>query len=362
MKTLMRIIGWALAVVAVVLVAGWFALKRPDLPWADLDARYAIDGQKTADLGGGLVIRYLEAGDPKAPTLLLVHGYTSSVDVWRPWMQRLSAQYHVVALDLPGHGLTRAPDDFEASPAAYAEVIERFAARTGLGRFVLAGHSMGGWAAWEYALAHPERLNGLILVDASGWPDNRPAVRQANTSFLARALHNPLGRAILEPLDARNNLKNGLLAAYEDDRRVTDAVVDRHWAYNRAPGHRRIITDLFVNWDAWPMADAQRLSALRTPTLVLQGEHDVLIPLSAARQFDAVIPDSRLIIYQGQGHMVPEEAADRSAADVLAFVGALKLGEAAPPAEAPASPRPPVEENHTLPPASGPTDPSLIFQ
>jgi pimeloyl-ACP methyl ester carboxylesterase len=361
MKTLMRIIGWALVIVAALMVAGWFSLKRPDLAWADLDAKYAIDGQKTADLGNGMVVRYLEAGDAAAPTILLVHGYTASVDGWRPWMQRLSAQYHVIALDLPGHGLTRAPDGFEASPAAYAEVIERFAAKLQLNQFVLGGHSMGGWAAWEYALVHPERLQGLILVDSSGWPDDRPAVKAANDSFLARALHNPVGRAVLEPLDARNNLKNGLLAAYEDDRRVTDAVVDRYWAYNRAPGHRRIITDLYVNWDAWPMADAARLAAIRTPTLILQGEDDVLVPLDAARRFDAAIPDSRLIVYQGQGHMIPEEAPDASAADVMAFLGGLKLGEVKP-EETSATPARPAVEEHTLAPATGPLDPSLIFQ
>jgi len=361
MKTLLKIIGWALAIVAVVVIGGWFALKRPDIPYAELDAKYAVPGEKYADLGEGLRVRYVEAGDPKAPTVLLLHGYTASLEGWDAWIKALSGQYHVVAIDLPGHGLTRAPAGWQASPQAYAAVVERFAAKQGLGQFVLVGESMGGWAAWEYALAHPERLQGLVLVDSSGWPDLRARTKEIQSSFMVRALHNPLGRAILEPLDARANLESGLLAAFENDRLVTDAMVDRYWAFNRAPGHRKIITDLFVNYERYPMATAERLAAIRTPTLILQGEKDELVPLDHARQFDAAIPDSRLIVYQGVGHIPPEEASAASAADLLAFLGALKLG-AAPAATEETTPAKPTTTESTSPPPTNPLDPSLIFQ
>lgn len=359
MKTLLKIIGWALAIVAVVLVAGWFSLRRADIPQADLEAKYAVPGASYADLGDGVRVRYLAQGPADAPVLLLVHGYTSSLESWQPWMDAVSGQYRVIAIDLPGHGLTQAPAGWEASPTAYAALIERFAAKQGLTRFVIAGESMGGWAAWEYALAHPERLNGLVLVDSSGWPDERAATKKANDSFLVRALHNPLGRFLLQDLDARASLKNGLLLSFENDRLVTEAMVDRYWDFNRAPGHRTIITDLFVDWDQWPMATPLRLAAIRTPTLILHGEKDELVPLDHAREFAAAIPGSQLIVYQGVGHIPPEEAPARSAADLLAFLGKLKLTEAAvAPVEAP---KPTVTES-TLPPATGPTDPSLIFE
>lgn len=360
MKMLAKIIGWALVIVAVVLVAGWFGLRRADIPQADLEARYGVPGARFAELGDGLRVRYLAQGSADAPVLLLVHGYTSSLESWLPWMKALSGQYRVVALDLPGHGLTQAPKGWEASPAAYAALIERFAARQGLTRFVIAGESMGGWVAWEYALAHPERLNGLVLVDSSGWPDERAATKRADDSFLVRSLHNPVGRFLLQDLDARNNLRNGLLRSFEDDRLVTDAMVDRYWDFNRAPGHRTIITDLFVNWDQWPMATQLRLSAIRTPTLIMHGEKDELVPLDHARQFAAAIPGSQLIVYQGVGHIPPEEAPARSAADLKAFLGKLKLTEK--PDETAVETRTPTVTESTLPPATGPTDPSLIFE
>lgn len=360
MKTLLKIVGWALVVVAALMVAGWFALKRPDIPYAELEAKYAVDGAKYADLGEGLKVRYLERGPADAPVILLVHGYTSSLESWLPWMTELAADHRVIAIDLPGHGLTRAPADWEASPAAYAALIERFAANRKLGKFVVAGESMGGWAAWEYALIHPERLNGLVLIDSSGWPDERPETRAKNDSFVIRALHNPLGRSLLLPLDPTTSLRNGLIASFEDDRLVTEAMITRYADMYRAPGHREMLTDLLVNWTQWPMATPQRLAALRVPTLILHGEKDLLVPIEHARLFDQAIPDSRLIVYQGVGHIPPEEAPQRTAADVKAFIGALKLGAAS--AEVPQAAESPRSGEGTLPPASGPLDPSLIFE
>lgn len=360
MKTLLRIVGWALAIVAVVLVAGWFALRKPDIPYAELEQKYALDGAKYADLGDGIRLRYLDLGPADAPVVLLVHGYTSSLDSWLPWINELKGDYRVVALDLPGHGLSRAPDGWEASPAAYAALIERFVRKQGLESFVIAGESMGGWVAWEYALAHPSRVKGLVLSDSSGWPDQRPEAKAKADSGVVRALHNPVGRAILLPLDPRASLRNGLIASFENDKLVTDAMVDRYVDFYRAPGHRELLTDLLVNWDTWPMAMPERLAALKVPTLILHGEKDHLVPLDHGRQFDQAIPDSRLIVYQGVGHIPPEEAAARSAADLKAFLGALKLSGADEADEAEAPARPATEA--TSPPPTDPLDPSLIFQ
>jgi len=356
MKWLLRILGFALVVVLVVLVGGWFALKRPDIPYETLEAKYAGTESKYLDLEGGVRVRYTDRGDPEAPALVLVHGYTASLDTWKPWAKELG-DYRVIAIDLPGHGLTRAPADWAASPAAYAAVIEQVAAKLKLERFVLVGQSMGGYAAWEYALAHPERLHGLVLVGAAGWPDERPETAEQRDSALSKAVANPTGRALLRDLDTTTVLRNGLLRAFETDALVTDAMVDRYVEMSRAPGHRDITMRAMAAWESWPRATPERLAALRVPTLILHGETDHLVPLDHARKFDAAIPDSRLIVYRGAGHMVNEEAAERTAADLKAFMGALKLGPAP---EAPAAAGEAATAG-TLPPATGPLDPSLIF-
>lgn len=356
MKWLFRILGFGLVIVLVVLVGGWFALKRPDIPFETLEAKYAGTDSKYLALEGGLRVRYTDQGDPKAPALVLVHGYTASLDTWKPWAGQFG-DYRVIAIDLPGHGLTRAPADWQASPVAYAGVIEQVAAKLKLEKFVLVGQSMGGYAAWEYALAHPERLHGLVLVGSAGWPDERPEAKEERDSALSRAIADPTGRALLKDLDTSTVLRNGLLQAFEKDALVTDAMVDRYVEMSRAPGHRDITIGAMAAWESWPKATAERLAALRVPTLILHGETDLLVPLEHARKFDAAIPDSRLIVYRGAGHMVNEEAPDRTAADLKAFMGALKLGPAGQ-APAPATTAPAAG---TLPPAEGPLDPSLIF-
>lgn len=355
MKWLFRILAVLLLAVLALAVGGWFALKRPDIPFETLEARYGGTDSRYINLPSGLRVRYIEHGDAKAPAIVLVHGYTASLDTWRPWMKDL-AGYRVIAIDLPGHGLTRAPETWQASPAAYAAVIEQVAAALKLDRFVLVGQSMGGYAAWEYALAYPQRLTGLVLVDAAGWPDERPEVREQRQSAMSRALANPAGRAVLKDLDSEAVLRRGLLTAFEKDALVTDAMVERYVDMGRAPGHRDITLGALAEWDRWAKATPQRLSGLRTPTLIMHGELDQLVPLDHARKFDAAIPDSRLIVYRGLGHMVNEEAPEATVADLKAFMGTLRLGAEAEEQSAPARPAEP-----QLPPASGPTDPSLIF-
>ena len=169
------LIGGLLAIIglaAVVAVAGYFLLKRDDIPYAALASRYENANSHYADLPGGIHMHYRDEGaHPGNATLLLVHGFSASVQTWEPWVQRLGEDYRIVSIDLPGHGLTSAPAGYQPSIASYVDVVNAFAASQHLDHFVIAGNSMGGDIAWHYALAHPQQLNALILVDAGGWPD-----------------------------------------------------------------------------------------------------------------------------------------------------------------------------------------------
>ncbi len=170
MKTFGKILLWLLGAALLLLVIGWFALQRPDTSYADLDARYANAESKFMGLPGGLRGHYRDEGDPQAPVLVMVHGFSASLHTWEPWTQRLKADYRIITLDLPGHGLTRAPEGYAAGIGAYADYVDAVTQRLGVDRFTLIGSSMGGHVGWIYALEHPEKLDGLVLVGAAGWP------------------------------------------------------------------------------------------------------------------------------------------------------------------------------------------------
>src|SRR5690242_20778718 len=200
-----------IALVAVVAVVGYFVLKRDDIPYASLASRYENASSHYVDLPGGIHMHYRDEGaHPGNATLLLVHGYAASVQTWEPWVGRLGDDYRVISIDLPGHGLTRAPAGYQPTINNYMDAIYAFAASQHLDHFVIAGNSMGGNIAWHYALAHPEQLNALILVDAGGWAhestDREP--------IIFSLLRNPIIAPILRDLDNTRLTREGLEKAF----------------------------------------------------------------------------------------------------------------------------------------------------
>lgn len=312
---LLFLLGIALAVVG----AGWLLLHRSDIPYAQLEAKYAYPNSQYQELPGDVRVHFLDEGPKDAPTLLLVHGFSASVHPWDAWARDLDDRFHIVRLDLPGHGLTRAPKTYRASIEAYRATLEDFIAARGLKNFAIVGSSMGGNIAWEYALAHPEQTAGLILVDASGFEETRETL--AKDPPVLKLLRNPLLGPLIRDLDARTLTAGGLVNAFADPRFVTPEMINRYVDLSRAPGHRQQLLDITLGFRARHYATADRLAPLAAiPTLILSGDQDRLVPVEHARLFHAAIPGSKLIVYQNVGHLPQEEAADRSAAAVESFL------------------------------------------
>ena len=332
-KLALKIAAGVIGLLVVLVVGSWLVLRRGDIPYDTLQTRWAAEGSRYVDLPGGVHVNYLDQGNPKGPTLVLLHGFAMSTDTWTPWTKRLGRDFHLVALDLPGFGLTRAPRDWPYSYQAMAGVVDAFAKARHLDRFSIAGSSMGGGVAWRYALNHPERVRGLILVDAAGWPQPDSPVQH---NPLVRAGETPTLRPILTSLDNRSTLRRGFRDSFADPAYVDDAYVTRYAELSRAPGRRTVWFSLLAGWKDQDFATPERLAELRTPTLILWGGKDRLVPLADGRRFVAAIPGSHLIVYPDAGHLVQEEAPSASAADVAAFLHGLepavakKTGVAAP--------------------------------
>lgn len=313
----LKVLGVLVAVLAALLALAWLKLRGPDIPYATLEARYAGPGSAFVDLPAGVRLHYRADGDPARPPVVLVHGYGDSFTSWEGWARVLATEYRVLSIDLPGHGLTRAPPGYRLSADGYVGVVDAFATALALPRFAIAGNSMGGGVAWHYALAHPERLSALVLVDAAGWP--LPPPTELPLAF--RILQYRAGRWLLAHIDNRPLIEEGLRRNVYDPAVITAAFVDRWAEFQRAPGHRAIL--MSAELGSLASASDATLAAIRVPTLVLHGEADPLIPLDSGKRFAAAIPGARLVAYPKVGHMPQIEIPARSAGDVAAFLAGV---------------------------------------
>jgi pimeloyl-ACP methyl ester carboxylesterase len=314
---MLKILGIIAAILIVVMVGAWLKLRGPDIPFQTLEARYAGADSHFVDLPGGYHVHYRDDGDPSLPLLVLLHGFGDSFMTWEGWVRELKSRFHIISLDFPGHGLTRAPQGSRLNAEGLADFVDAFAATLALPKFAVAGNSMGGGAAWQLAVRHPQRLDALILVDAAGFANDKPP---SDVPLAFKILRYPIGRAVLSKIDNRPLIENGLKTDVFDKSLITPALVDRFAEFQRAPGHRAILMSIDMGAPARPTAEL--VSTIKVPTLILWGENDPLIEPAAAKKFAAAIPGAKLITYPNTGHLPQIEIPQRSAADAADFLQA----------------------------------------
>lgn len=320
----MKILSVILGIVVLGAVAAWLKLRGPDIPYAALEAKYTDAASRFVDLPGGFHVHYRDEGDHNQPLLVLLHGFGDSFTTWQGWVRELRGKFHIISLDFPGHGLTRAPAGYQLGGAGLADFVDGFALKLALPKFAVAGNSMGGGVAWQLAVRHPDRIDALILVDASGFANEKPP---GKIPLAFKILQYPIGRAVLRNIDNRPLIDAGLKADVYDKSLITPAIVDRWAEFQRAPGHRAILMD--IDFRALTQATAALLGDIKVPTLVLHGESDPLIEPKSAGKFAAAIVGAKLITYPQVGHLPQIEIPLRSAADVALFLGEV-LPSAAP--------------------------------
>uniref|UniRef100_UPI00404B205D alpha/beta fold hydrolase n=1 Tax=Fulvivirga sp. TaxID=1931237 RepID=UPI00404B205D len=149
------------------IVAAIAMLYKPDMPLDELKALYANEESKFVDIDG-MDVHYRVEGS--GPTLVLLHGTSSSLHTWDAWTEILKDDFTIVRMDLPAFGLTGPNTTKDYSLVAYSQFLDKFLAAVNVDTFYLAGNSLGGGIAMNYTLDHPERVKKLILIDASGYP------------------------------------------------------------------------------------------------------------------------------------------------------------------------------------------------
>lgn len=315
MKWLWRTLG----VLAAVLVIGFLLLRVPDTDPAAMRAKYGAPPSQFVQLPGGPRVHYRDEGPRDAPVIVLLHGSNADLHTWQPWVDRLKGRYRLIRFDQRGHGLTgAAPGGYDAD--AFAADIDKLADALKLGRFVLAGNSMGGANAARFAMRQPGRLDGLVLIDAGGAPVKRDGDGNLAFTVLRIPVLGPLAMQVMQ----RSLVERSLRQSVANQAVVTPAAVDRYWELARLPENRAATRERFAM--GWTQFAADDVARIAVPVMVMWGEEDSLIPFAAAGWFMDHLPRARLVSYPGIGHLPMEEAPDQSAKDVAEFIAQLRLG------------------------------------
>ncbi len=310
-------IGWTLASLALLLGIAFFLLRTPDTDRAAMIAKYGGPASQFVILSDGARIHVRDSGG-SAPPMILLHGSNSSLHTWEPLKARLGGQYRIVTLDLPGHGLTGSTPTGRYDTAEMVATVDGVASALGLDRFILGGNSMGGGVAWRYALAHPAKVQALLLIDAGGMPPRAGDAPPASTIGF-RIMRSSVGRWLGMHLTPRRLIRQSLEGSVADPARIDDATVDRYWELLRFPGNREATGIRFARGfhDDGAAGQARTITA---PTLILFGKQDRIINPSAATSFAERIAGSEVVLLDGIGHLPMEEAPDATAAAISGFL------------------------------------------
>jgi pimeloyl-ACP methyl ester carboxylesterase len=291
-----------------------------DIPAKELRAKYANAESEFVDLGNGLTVHLRDEGPKDAPAIILLHGSSSSLHTWDEWVKRLSGTYRIIRFDQIGHGLT-GPDPKDCYTAAcFVDTVDRVAANRGLSKFIVGGNSMGGWVSWEYAKAHPDKLAGLILIDAAG----SPAAAPKSLPIGFRIMGLPGINRIATFITPRSLVEKSLYQSVSKPDYITPKEVDLYWELLRYPGNRDATIKRTMARRGLETPQGKDAPVLPIPTLILWGDEDKLIPVSAVKWFEQRLPDHVTRIYPKTGHLPMQEVAGQSADDVASWMSGQK--------------------------------------
>lgn len=314
------------AALLALLVVAFLIFRTPDTDAAEMRAKYGGPPSQFVEIGDGVTVHLRDEGPKDAPAIILLHGSNADLHTWDPWVQGLKDSYRVIRFDQVGHGLTGPDPDYNYSRDNYVADIGEVADRLGLDSFILGGNSMGGKHALAFAVAHPERVTGLVLVDGSGGPmldlpeDKREKKKDTgNIGFTIARM--PGVNLLAEQITPRSLIQQSLEQSVSVKAVANAAAVDRYWELLRYPGNRRAtLTRFSLPYD--PLAEAE-IAGVKSPTLILWGEEDRIIPVEAGRWLDKVLPSSTLVVYPGIGHLPQEEAVAATLGDLEPWLAAL---------------------------------------
>jgi 4,5:9,10-diseco-3-hydroxy-5,9,17-trioxoandrosta-1(10),2-diene-4-oate hydrolase len=314
MKTAVIIIGVAIGsiiLLAVAHLAVW-ALIPPLSPHKLAKTGHFV-------LVGGIDTYYERHGS--GPPLLLIPAGASHTSTWRFNIDSLSRSHEVWILDLPGSGYTDKPATFPYTHGSYAQFVHDFMTTMGIPKSAIAGHSLGGTVALEFALHFPERTAGLVLISSGGYS------RGVKLGAL-NPLRFPTTSAIIVSFFSYPVIVRGFFSyIYHDPAPFArdTALVKEACDINRTPNARASLywMQRALDFD-YALPDVSRIKSVAVPTLIIWGREDRVVDVGTAARFRQDIAGSQLVVIDGAGHVVHEEKPDAVNRAIASFLDDIR--------------------------------------
>lgn len=306
MKKVLKVI----AIIFAILIFIFFAMQKASIPLEELKQKYTNNASKFIELDS-MQVHYRVEGSGKP--IVLIHGTGSCLQTWNGWTDSLiKNNFQVIRLDMPAFGLTGPRNDNDYSVQKYIDFLDTFLIKIGVDSFALSGNSLGGEIAWRYALAHPEKVTKLILVDPAGFYSKDKSggaiiFKIAKINWLA---------SLMDKMDTKVIVKKTLKDVYEDDSKISDDWIQMYYDMSMREGNRESFSARVQQIGKEPVLN---LASIYMPTLIQWGREDKLIDISQLNHFRA-IPNNKVIIYEKCGHSPQEEIPAQSVSDAMQFL------------------------------------------
>jgi haloalkane dehalogenase len=261
-------------------------------------------------------LAYREEGSGDRVALLL-HGYPESSYMWRHAMPAIaSAGWRAIAPDLAGYG--DSPPDGAGTWEGHVERLERFHEELGLGPVVLVTHDWGVMIGLRWACDNPSAVAGLVISDGAFFSDRR-------WHDFANLMRTPgEGEKLMEGFT-----RDGLAAVLrQSSSGMTDDALDEYWKGFDGDERRRGHLELYRSGDFEKLAPYEGcLAGLDVPALIVWGADDPFSSVKMAERFHGELPGSEMVVLEGAGHFVWDDAPEATGAALSSFLASDRLAE-----------------------------------
>jgi len=262
-----------------------------------------IEAKENSVTLDGLRVQYFTAGERGSPVVLLHGGGTDSAMLsWREALPVLAEEHRVFAPNWPGYGKSQKFLDGGYSFGQMTTWLERLLAHWGLDCASLIGISMGGGGALAYTLPYPTRVERLVLVDSYGLARKAPSHR---LSYLMVRMGGVMDWSWAMVRKNKKLARWSLQSIFADSRNITDELVEEVFEAVQNPSAQQAFAEFQraeLGWKELKTCFVDRMDEIRTPTLIIHGEKDGLVPLADAQEAARRISGARLEVIANAGH------------------------------------------------------------